>query len=255
MADKNLNSINQSKKTFFIHVGKTAGSSFNKFLRSYFSGEEHCERYRVNGKSGQLQSLSHLKTLNYVSGHLKLTEFLKNFDREQYFLTTILRHPVDQTISHLNWIIFISENVDSAFFENHPKFIKDMSLNIRSQNLEDPRNIQSILKEYKGMFQNNQSRYFWTEKLDSDSVIRNLSKFDLVGLTEQYPKFLSDYTKLLGIEVDLKVHKENQNKKPKVDKKLLKQDQAFLKFLRNYSPIDFKVYDYFYQAQSPQPSG
>ena len=33
------------KQTFFIHVGKTAGSSFNKFLQTHLLGKVHCEIY------------------------------------------------------------------------------------------------------------------------------------------------------------------------------------------------------------------
>ena len=33
------------KKTFFIHIPKTAGSSFNKFLHTYLQGDSHCESY------------------------------------------------------------------------------------------------------------------------------------------------------------------------------------------------------------------
>ncbi|MFM6402345.1 MAG: hypothetical protein ACKPFF_37175, partial [Planktothrix sp.] len=93
-----------TKKTFFIHIPKTAGSSFNKFLHTYLHGDSHCESYRDSSQPWTFNNLDFLKSFDFISGHLNIQYFNKNFERDNYLLVTLLRNPVDQLISHVNWL-------------------------------------------------------------------------------------------------------------------------------------------------------
>jgi|GEM_PF-1791781 hypothetical protein len=236
------------KKTFFIHVAKTAGSSFNEFLKTYFKGDDHCEKYRKNGQQTQFNEIEKLRGFDYVSGHLTYKEFKRDFKREDYFLVTLLRNPIHQVISHLNWVYHVGEDVNSDFFKSHPRHDQDIILSVRQRNLSDYREVIKALSEHKGLFLNNQSRYFQTQNpLNEKNIIANLSNFDLVGLTEEYHQFIYDYIHLQGMKVEPVVDVENQNKQPAAQKNELIKNPEFIEFMNEYNAIDIKVYDYFYK--------
>ena len=65
------------KKIFFIHVAKTAGSSFNVFLKKNFIGEALCEKY-LESDSLTFTNLTYLKELDHMSGHWNLPVVYKN---------------------------------------------------------------------------------------------------------------------------------------------------------------------------------
>ncbi len=241
------------KKTFFIHVAKTAGSSFNKFLIKNFWGDDHCEKYRKNGRQTEFLYLEKLHSFDYISGHLTYREFQRDFERQHYFLVTLLRNPLHQVISHLNWVIHVSDDTNSDFFKNHPHHIQDISLDIRSRNLENHQEIIQVLLDYQGLFMNNQSRYFaLKEKFDSQHIIKNLQNFDLVGLTENYDKFLMDFIKLQGTHVMPEFSQENQNSNPRVSKNEIIKNNEFIQLINEYNQIDMQVYNYFYDQEKQQ---
>lgn len=238
------------KKTFFIHVGKTAGSSFNKFLQNNLLGEDHCERYLQRDQPFLLNELEKLKNFDFISGHLQLSYFNQNFLREDYFLVTILRNPLTQTISHLNWIAHIhNSDHNSPFYINHPQAVKEMAKELCQKELNDVSEVIEFLKKYE-MFKNHQSRYFQTNcnsELSSTEIINNLRSFDLVGLTENYSQFINEYISLIGGEgiVSPSLDKVNVNTSPTLDSTKLMSDKSFIDFLNEYNTIDIEVYNYF----------
>jgi hypothetical protein len=107
--------IQNMKKIFFMRIAKTAGSAFNLFLKKNFVGEAHCERYLIPN-TNKFSKIEHLKSLDYVSGHLRLPVFQENnFSNKEYFLLAFLREPVAQLISHLNWVMHIKD-INPKFF-------------------------------------------------------------------------------------------------------------------------------------------
>ncbi len=237
---------NYQKKTFFIHVAKTAGSSFNQFLETYFTGDEHCEKYRKNRQKTQLRELNKIRTFDYISGHLTLREFQHNFQRDDYFLVTLLRNPVHQVISHLNWVYYVGEDINSDFFKNHPAHDQEIILSIRKRNLSDYREIIQALLEHQGLFLNNQSRYFQTsQNLNEYNIIENLKSFDLVGMTENYKQFVFDYIKLQKMNINPKFEFKNKNINPKINPRKMTSNPEFMKFINEHNAVDMKVYNYF----------
>lgn len=238
------------KKIFFIHVPKTAGSSFNTFLAKHFSGRNHCEAYLAPDQMTML-NLSELKILDYISGHLKLdTFFWNNFSKEEYFLLAFLREPVEHLISHINWVMHIHD-ISADFFNGHPKVIQQMSLELRSLNLYDTDSFVSSLQKYQGLFKNTQSKFFVTkpEDITNDSVVEQVSKLDMIGFTELYEESLRKFINLNNLGVEPEIHKVNQNPCYRIQKDILENDSIY-NFIREYNAIDDAVYRFLIERET-----
>jgi hypothetical protein len=229
------------RKTFFIHVAKTAGSSFNAFLKKTFVGEAHCERY-LNKDATSLLNMDYLGELDYISGHLHFSLFERHFSREDYFVLTFLREPVDQLISHINWIIHIHD-IGLDFFYTHPQVIQDVCLELKTVNLYDPDTFISTLNKFAWIFKNYQSRYFVenSENLCSTDVLDKLLKFDLVGLTEFYEKSLQNFVEFNQLDIDIDVDYVNRNPGYRLGKDIC-ENALIHEFIHDYNQVDLDVY-------------
>jgi hypothetical protein len=233
-------------KIFFIHIGKTAGSAFNLFLNSHFSGKDHCQQHLSS--TGLFTNLAQLKQLDYISGHLKYCIFEQNgFQRDDYFLVTFIRHPVSQLFSHLNWLIHIYDISPQVFYE-HPQSIQEISLELRALDLDRPDSFIYALNKFQGLFRNNQSRYFtdWSEIVDRDAVIATMSQLDMVGITEHYDESVQRFAQLNHLTMDQKPQPiVNCNPNYRVSREFAKHP-LIDEFLQEYNQIDLQIYDHFY---------
>lgn len=241
------------KKIFFVHVGKTAGSSVNAFLKEKLKGEIHCERY-LDWQSQTFSNTSYLKTLDYISGHAKIESFFNSgFCREEYILATFVRYPLHQLLSHLNWIIHIYD-VSPSFFKNHPQKIQDICLELRKSDLSNLSVLKNTLYKYRGLFQNNQSRFFSDDaqllgssavsvQTISDSVVDVMKELDVVGITEFYEESLKELIQAAGYQFPVRVHSANRNRQYALSKDIL-EDHQFRSFLSEYNAVDMEVYEF-----------
>lgn len=233
-----------SRKIFFIHIAKTGGSSFNAFIKKRLYGIEHCEMHLASDTI-TLLDLELLKQLDYISGHLKLDVFNKNeFSREAYFLMTFLRNPIDQLISHVNWIIHIQE-LGSDSFSRLSQEIQEASHEFASANLYDADTFISLLQKHQG-FSNNQSRYFvdQPDHVGSSFIIERMLQLNLVGITEQYEESLKWFIQLNHLCFEPIVERENINPNPRIKRDIL-ENPLIYDFLQSYSAVDIEVYNYF----------
>jgi hypothetical protein len=233
------------KKIFFIHVPKTAGSSFNAFLADNFTGDAHCEKY-IDPQSRVFRNLAEIRAYEYVSGHLNFVDFQSNdLTRNDYFVMTFLRDPVKQLISHINWVIHIFD-ISEAFFKGHPKIIQNMSLELRSLNLNDPDQLIPALKKHTGLFQNNQAKYFRDKlgRFDAEIVINNLSTLDLIGLTEEYEGSVRKFIDINECNIEFSLHKKNRNLQYRLKPETLLSNESIKDFINTYNKIDLEIYDF-----------
>lgn len=234
-----------NKKIFFIHVGKTAGSSFNSFLADNFRGEAHCEKY-IDAASREFSSLDKIKEFEYVSGHLNYSDFSANgFNKDDYFMITFLRDPLKQLISHVNWVIHIFD-VSEKFFKGHPKIIQDMSLELRSLDLNDPDQLIPALEKHAGLFQNNQAKYFRDEKnrVNAEAAITNLSQLDFIGLTEEYERSVQAFIDKNDSSADFVLYKKNRNVNYRLKSETLASNEKIRRFIEEYNGVDIEVYKF-----------
>ena len=97
---------------FFVHIPKTAGTSFRHALEEYFGSEFVCRDY------GPQQNQTSLEVLSYVYENMDLYKFFQGFDGQYKVLTghvpagkyvssigvhriiSFVREPVKAVISH-----------------------------------------------------------------------------------------------------------------------------------------------------------
>lgn len=241
------------KKILYLHVAKAGGSSFNRFLRNNFNGESHCEQYIETRRAAngtvrrQLGNLNALRRLDFISGHLPYPLLLNsNLDLEDYVLVTIVRHPFAQTLSHLNWVIKISEDEESTLFNNVKPSVQRLSRTLRAVEDWSPDNLIHCLEKYPAWFQNNQSRYFLPPDGFSGEAIREVfERFALVGITERLDAFMCRFREMTritkkGSDAKIVPH-ENRNDSYRVPLSLT-EDPKVHAFLKEYNRFDMQLY-------------
>lgn len=192
----------------FMHIPKTAGSSFNAFARECFSADQfytHLERLDDGDRKDVL------KQARYLAGHLPLLELARIVDLNRYKLYAILREPYSHLHSHLNYLKGVRQgsSLESYYGYRHNQTIKTLSdtLNhIDFEALEEIKSFVAGISSYQlDFFDNIQTRYFLdyrpervTQK-DLDRACDNISRFSLVGLTEGYDQFLEVVCRTIGI--------------------------------------------------------
>lgn len=253
LAARSGTSSHFGKKILYLHVAKAGGTSFNRLLHDNFNGESHCEMYVEAGEGAdgkvrrRLGNLGVLRKLDFISGHLTYPMLEDSgLNLNDYLLVTILRHPYLQTLSHLNWVIKISEDEDSAMFKNVTPGVQKLSQRLRAVEHWSPDVVIYWLKQYPGWFQNNQSRYFVSpDRLSVDAVKEVLGTFALVGVTERLDAFVSGFLQMAHLqsekpEVGFVPH-ENRNETYRVPISILEQ-QKVQDFLDEYNQVDMGVY-------------
>lgn len=138
----------------YVHIPKTAGSSFNSALNQLGDGKAHVEAYRGSRERFRTDA----SAWSWISGHVPITELATWFDERPRFIT-IVREPRAQVRSHVNWLIEI-HNKGGEFYEGHPEIVKRISQRLRSTDLSDPRSVVQVLRHHRNLFLNHQAKFF-----------------------------------------------------------------------------------------------
>lgn len=197
----------KNNKVFFMHIPKTAGTSFNSFARSLYNSEEiltHIEAYD-HSTFPQIA-----ENYQFISGHLRMDSVHKYFNNTNFLLYTLVREPYAQLHSHLNWLRGIGSNPESDFYKAHHGLFKGLSDQFGEtthlthdalQNIVD--NISGVLSK---LLDNNQSRHFLSSdpevirENDWSEIQDNLTLFTLAGTTKNYTQFREDFCFLNSFE-------------------------------------------------------
>jgi hypothetical protein len=144
---------------FFVHIGKAAGSTLNSQLQEHVGrGYPHCEHFIDNPDLWKQR----VETADWLSGHVYLPKArmrLQGTGREVRYYTCI-REPKAQIMSHYNWIAEIFHK-GPHFYGNHPEPIKAISERVRATVADpSPEKVVRDLRDFGGLFLNNQSKYF-----------------------------------------------------------------------------------------------
>lgn len=189
-----------AKPTFFMHIPKTGGTSFNIFAADLFPPSEiisHVELYDPK----RYASLSH--RYNYISGHLYCGEIRKYFSSGQYSCYTMIREPHAQLHSHLNWLRAIGEDKESQYYKSHPPVFQELAEIIGPRTELSPENLKSVLAKIfnhaRELIDNYQSRHFLDDKMEKveigswEEIEKNLRLFRAIGITEEFDHFQEFY--------------------------------------------------------------
>ncbi|MFT5701703.1 MAG: hypothetical protein ACI8ZB_004604 [Desulforhopalus sp.] len=185
-------------RILFMHIPKTAGTSFNAFMRMHVpvdAAAHHIENYT----SGKYASLA--KDKMYLAGHLPVEILKKNFNISDFDCYSIVRSPYKHLHSHLNWLRGIAALKGSAFFQRHHPAVQRLAIKIAQLDFTDFRQVKDFVFGLQGceldFFDNIQTRYFLDyrpEKVSLNDFYKTLPNIDLfkhIGLTERYEQFKS----------------------------------------------------------------
>lgn len=240
----------QQKPVCFMHIPKTAGTSFNSFARNCFAGDRfrtHIERLdRERRKDSVLN-------VDYLSGHLPLYELKDLPNIATFDFYSIIREPYAHLHSHLNYVRGVrpGTDVELHYTYHHNETIKRLSDKLNCIDFSSPVSIKTFvadLADYeRDFFDNLQTRYFLDyrpEKVSDsnlDQAKQNLGQFCSVGLTENYDSFRSRFCEDLGLEF----HKQElQSNKSSFYRLFELSDQAIREALQPLVTFDLSLYDY-----------
>ena len=191
---------------FFMHIPKTAGTSFNTFISSLFHKDAvatHIENMETD------RYLSLQKEKSYLAGHRPLRDIKRWFDISRFDLLTLLREPYRQLHSHVRWIKNIGADPEGGFFLSHHRFFRELALRLNEPDFSIPDGLEALSLDQPGdlvsLFDNNQTRHFLdgnpkkVSRSDFQAAKQNLDCFKLVGATEQYTQFVSSFCNSYGL--------------------------------------------------------
>ncbi len=243
-------SFYETKKLFFMHIAKTAGSSLNEFLEQHFINN----RTRTHLEGAHLGKFD-INQYDFLSGHLRIIRIENILNLSKFTKITILRKPVDQLASHLRWVRHISDDVNSKFFKSHKQDIKELSLKLRNINFSNPNDLGTFFNNMNDMemnlFDNCQTRYFLPDqvytKLGQEHLnyaIKTLEKFSLVGIMEEYKKFTEILCQIMKWETPTSFKRKNINSN---DYGLDLNNKDILKILNSHVKFDNILYNKAYE--------
>ena len=190
------------KRVFFMHIPKTAGTSFNSFARSLYNPDEiltHIESFHRSEYPAIANNYS------FISGHLQLSEIKEFFPHSEFQLYSLIREPYSHLHSHLNWLRSIGADKNGPLYLAQHQLFKDLTAEFGKKSQLDYDNLQKIVDNLTGVLRksvdNSQIRYF----LDNTPEIVDISCFDRakedlalfksVGLTAKYSLFRETFCK------------------------------------------------------------
>jgi len=198
----------ESNPLFFMHIPKTAGTSFNNYIRQYFGyGKSHTHIQTTP----LLQQQSMARDSHFLSGHITYEHIDTIYvDRPNIDRHTIVRDPLKQLHSHIAWVKGIALDPVSEFFKKHNELVQKMGQNLFQTDLSVPGNLRQLVENIDGFqidfFDNIQTRYFLgyrpdrVTQSDCDNAIGNISKFATIGLTEHFGAYVEEFCDYYGIQ-------------------------------------------------------
>lgn len=196
-------------KVFFMHIPKTAGTTFNTFAKSIYPSNRaitHIEFYDPDEYAGI--ACDH----RFISGHLNVGQIQEYFPVNEFKLYTLMREPYAQLHSHFNWLKGIGAEKSSAFYQSQHRSFKEIADDFAGKSQLSHDDLQKISDNLSGvlklLFDNCQTRYFLSENCEEieqhhfDRAEQNMAIFEEIGITEEYDKFKASFCKAHDLKVD-----------------------------------------------------
>jgi hypothetical protein len=237
------------QRIFFMHIPKTAGTSFNEFARHCFDQEKyatHLERYAPEIRQEMLA------IARYLAGHLTYQEIGELIGVSSFDLYALLRDPYKHLHSHLNYVrsVYLNTEEEQFYQYRHNQTIRDFGERLSRIDFSDLAELHRFVDELSGFelefFDNIQTRYFLRYKpekvtsSDYDNACNNLKKFKRIGLTEQYDRFRDLFCEDLGLPPQSQEIQSNKSR----DYQLLDlTDPDTRKILKPLVEFDLQLYD------------
>ena len=171
---------------YFMHVPKCGGTTIDQiFLKlSNVLGSFKFSRFSYNQeKNNKKFFIADIKNDYpiYISGHLDFN-FTKNL--KNVFKCTIIRHPLDRTLSHYKFTLFKLNKIPTEY--SLVNYIKDEIDNYRD-NL--------VTRHFAGMLEIKNKII----KNDKQKALKNIKMFDQIDIFENWDYFVSDLLSKHGL--------------------------------------------------------
>lgn len=244
---------NEKPIMVFMHIPKTAGTSFNTLVHTFLSKGrivshlELVEKRKYNRLQGRY---------NFLSGHLRIGVLKEYFNLEEADLYTIVREPYSHLHSHLKWLIKTSTDSNDSYFKHSNRTIYDLGRSLSHIDFGKIDDLAQFTSDIKGteaaFFDNMQTRYFLDHEPgrvcdnDFEQAVANTELFRLIGLTEDYFSFVNRFVQINGLKKSGLSKKLNLSKtEPLFDY----NDQVVREILYPLVRFDLELYDHIRRLQ------
>ncbi len=210
-------SADYGARIFFMHVPKTGGSTVNRFL----AAQVPRDRAIVQAQHG----FSALDPSDYdlISGHLSYPDAMAKPGLEAFCAVTVLRDPVAQLASHLDWVALQVRHWRQLWAMRRNPEIRALGRKLNGLDLSDPGALDRFLSasetpRERAFFDNCQLRYLLGIDPSmpvgahhvSDAVAR-LDRFACVGVTEDLRATLECLAARFNMRAPGGVRRANRN--------------------------------------------
>lgn len=235
-----------------MHIAKTAGTSVNEYFADMFGTENVLVHAEGKRNIFNIIGSGDHKHLVFVSGHLRLPNFLRLIDLREWFLFTCVRNPIDHVVSHLQWVKAIGHPENARFRDTHHEDIKRLATDLYKTPLDDVATLNEII--YKKhpialqLFNNCQTRYFIPEVKrplnlsDLRYAMNSAICFDFVARSESVEADI----KTIASRLNLQSSRGNLNhsNRRKIVERPNFNNLDILAFYRRLVSIDQLLYDF-----------
>ena len=197
----------ENKNMLFMHVPKTAGTSFNTLVGALLPKEGIVAHIELKDPM-EYERLQ--RSYYYISGHLRIGVFKEFFNLDRARLYTIVREPYSHLHSHLKWLIKTSTASNDNYFKYSNPVIYELGQELSCLDLGNKSNLIRFVDGLQGIsaafFDNMQTRYFLDEEPDRVSegdfieAVTNIKLFTLIGVTEYYFDFIDEFKRINNID-------------------------------------------------------
>ena len=247
-ANQIVDSVNLVAKTvFFIHIPKSAGTSFNNFMLPYFATTQTA----IHIEGTELKRQKEISYRHYVSGHLTLAQVKEIYpDLDEIDLYTILREPYRHLHSHFSWVKGIADPKTMTLFKDHTERVQNLSLKLNRLKFSDYEELEKVVAAFAGFeleyFDNLQTRYLLDYRVvrvsnkDFQHAMENKHRFKAIGITEK----LQAFSRQVCLNHNLTYVKQKVNYNPSGIKPLYDlSDQTIREILQPLVKYDLLLYD------------
>jgi hypothetical protein len=234
----------------FMHIPKTAGTSFNAFARTCFSSDRFVTHLERLGNDQQRQAIGRAL---YLSGHLPLYKLSQLVALEDYDCFAIIREPYSHLHSHLNYLRGVDPGarVEHHYTYHHNQVVKTFSAYLNQVDFSDPGEIRTFISQLEGyqldFLDNIQTRYFLDYRPatvgpdDLDRACHNIALFRAVGLTEAYDRFREQFCDIIGVNDGKQALRSNRSPEYRL---FDLSDQSVCQALHPLVDYDMRLYEF-----------
>ncbi|RUM44594.1 MAG: hypothetical protein DSY46_05155 [Hydrogenimonas sp.] len=154
-------------KFFYLHIPKTAGNFFNKFLSYQFNS--FIDHIEVKKNLHNEKDIEELQNFECYSGHIQFPIAKNKLDIEKRKTITILRNPIEQVISHMTFVRELAEDGEKERFKSHAKVIQEIAKKLHQTDLSNSKKIEKFInwleKNEIWLFHDCQTRYLTIQQV------------------------------------------------------------------------------------------